>query len=57
MGDNKICGKCKYNRFEKYMKFGGELSRFYCNNKESHAYLCDTRYDDFCADFEAKEAK
>ena len=53
--DNKICGKCKFNQFEKFRKFGGEISRFYCNNPKSDAYGLDTRYDDSCIDFEKKE--
>lgn len=52
---NDCCGRCRHNRFEKIFKFGTEVSRFYCNNPQSEAYGCDTRYDDECPEYERKE--
>lgn len=53
--NDRICGRCRHNRFEKVKKFGTEVSRFYCNNSKSDSYGLDTRYDDYCSDFERKE--
>ena len=51
MEKDKKCGACKFNRWD----YRGET--FYCTNRESDYYGCETFYDDACAEYEEKESK